>query len=258
MPFVGRTAEPPVAGGLGPEMVQYSMHALRSSSGVIVPSWVRSKWAKYSPPKRTHADINFVKHANLALQDDRHRPPAARKFDQYEVFEMLTVEPLPIDHSWMLRASVIKDAVSGFDAYVEKAVNEARRKLDQPQLPDAVAWPRVVEAYDRLAADHTPAGFTAPPVVTGDVHCVLTLRHVLTPPGHVAHRGRPRSAFRHRGSPRRRTGASEQRGGRHRGAQPEGGQERLSRKHPRSPRQVSASACTDPSQRLSLARIIAT
>lgn len=102
------------------------------------------------------------------------------EFDQYQVFEMLTVEPLPVDHSWMLRASVIKDAVSGFDVYVEKAVNEAYRKLDKPQLPGNVCWPKVVKAYDRLAADHTPAGLAAPVVETDDVCYVRDLRHVLT------------------------------------------------------------------------------
>lgn len=102
------------------------------------------------------------------------------EFDQYEVFEMLTGEPLPIDHAWMLRSSVIKDVVAGFEAYVEKAVNEAHRKLGQPQLPADVRWPTVVAAYEKLAADYAPAGFTAPAVVPDDVDYLRTLRHVLT------------------------------------------------------------------------------
>jgi hypothetical protein len=111
------------------------------------------------------------------------REIAGTEYDQYDVFEHY-VDILPISSTWMLRSSVIKDMVSAFEAYVENAINEVRRRTDQPELAANVSWNELVSAYEALGAVYQERlglpNFTPPLVRTADVEYIRNLRHILT------------------------------------------------------------------------------
>jgi hypothetical protein len=63
--------------------------------------------------------------------------------DQYDVFATLMEDCLPVTNNWLLRASVIKDLVSFFEAYVEDAVGGALRETGGQELSEHAHWTKV-------------------------------------------------------------------------------------------------------------------
>ncbi|MEV0417328.1 hypothetical protein [Streptosporangium canum] len=79
----------------------------------------------------------------------------------------------PSDHEWMLRSSVVKEAVAAFEVYLEKGVDEALRRLGlelkrAPGRPSP-SWEDLVKTHALLGSE----------VVSERVKHIRALRHML-------------------------------------------------------------------------------
>lgn len=106
-------------------------------------TWAFWDWNRSVEETRGYFDFTYST-CNAAYEvvwERAGREIAGTEYDQYDVFEHY-VDILPISSTWMLRSSVIKEVVGAFDVYVEKAINEVRRRTGQPELPATVRWMR--------------------------------------------------------------------------------------------------------------------
>ncbi|GAB2868608.1 hypothetical protein GCM10022221_81980 [Actinocorallia aurea] len=104
-----------------------------------------------------------------------HFDPDTHYGDEHlSYFEHSTGGLWPDDFSWMLRAAVVKDAVTAFDVYMEESIVEAmgRRGLefDVKDLRPSPPWPEVVKLHKMIGND----------LSTERVRHIRGLRHLLT------------------------------------------------------------------------------
>ena len=102
------------------------------------------------------------------------RPGAVDGPDQSDVFTREVDGLWPDDYHWMLQVAVIKDAVTAFEVYLEKATSEVRGR-------HGIAW--------KVKPGHTPrwdelvkftSGYLGVTVDSDPVRRVRALRHTLT------------------------------------------------------------------------------
>jgi hypothetical protein len=68
--------------------------------------------------------------------------------EQIDVFHQAVGGLLPGDFDWMLQASVIRDAVSAYEVYLEKAGEELAHGAWRVQPGKSPRWPDIVSFYD--------------------------------------------------------------------------------------------------------------
>jgi hypothetical protein len=149
--------------------------AWNESLGVVTRAFERWRF--------TESDIRRFLTLTTRWMDERYQdlwdeigaqPGSEDGPDQSDVFDGAVDGLWPEDYYWMLRAAVVRDAVTAFEVYLEKATSEVLRfhgrawKLKPGRTPRWENLARFTSEYLGVSVDTNP------------VRCVRALRHTLT------------------------------------------------------------------------------